>query len=236
VREVTRAQAGLPIVDSVHVLSRIWFAMTALVVAVAMVIQVRAVAQLDAGFFDTDAKRIANIFCFFTIWSNLLVGATCALLAVRLDRPSLAFRAAYLTAIVMIAVTFVVVIVALDPISQYEGKAAAADFLTHKLVPILAVGGWLVFGPRAMVSPAVVRLSVAIPVVWLAFTLARGPLASGYYPYPFVDVADLGYPRVIFNVVVVTGLFLGLAAGANLLDRRLPGITATRAVPAAPRR
>ncbi len=56
-----------------------------------MVIQVRAVAQLDAGFFDTDAKRIANVFCFFTIWSNLLVGGTCALLAVRVDRPSLAF-------------------------------------------------------------------------------------------------------------------------------------------------
>ncbi|MGH9184835.1 MAG: Pr6Pr family membrane protein [Acidimicrobiales bacterium] len=214
-----------------HLWARIWLAATALVVVVAMVIQVRAVAQLDAGFFDTDAKRIANIFCFFTIWSNLLVGATCALLAVRLDRPSLALRAAYLTAVVMIAVTFVVVIVALDPIAQYEGKAAAADFLTHKLVPIVAVGGWLVFGPRAMVSPAVVRLSVAIPVVWLAFTLVRGPLASGYYPYPFVDVAELGYARVLANVVLVTGMFLGLAAGANVLDRRLPGIAATAARP-----
>ncbi len=212
-----------------HVRARIWFALTALVVVVAMVIQVRAVAQLDAGFFDTDAQRITNIFCFFTIWSNLLVGTTTALLAVRLDRPSLAFRAAYLTAVVMIAVTFVVVIVALDPITQYEGKAAVADFLTHKLVPILAVGGWLMFGPRAMVSPAVVRLSVVIPVVWLAFTLIRGPLAGSYYPYPFVDVADLGYARVLVNVVLVTGVFLGLAAGARALDRRLPGMTATRA-------
>ncbi|MGI8792413.1 MAG: Pr6Pr family membrane protein [Acidimicrobiales bacterium] len=222
-----RLWLGLRSVVAMQFWARIWFAVTALVVVVAMVVQVRSVAQLDAGFFDTDAKRIANIFGFFTIWSNLLVGAVCALLAVRLDRPSLAFRAAYLTAVVMIAVTFMVAIVALDPITQYEGKAAAADFLTHKLVPILAVGGWLVFGPRAMVSPAVVRLSVAIPVLWLAFTLARGPLASDYYPYPFVDVADLGYARVLVNVVLVTGLFLGLAAGANVLDRRLPGITAT---------
>ncbi len=202
--------------------ARLWFGVTATVVAVAMVIQVRAVAQLDVGFFDTDTERIANIFCFFTIWSNLLVGATCGLLAVRLHRPSLAFRASYLTAVLMIVVTFVVVIVALDPITQYEGKAAAADFLTHKLVPVMAVVGWLLFGPRAMVSPPVVRSAVAIPGVWLAFTLSRGPLASDYYPYPFVDVADLGYARVLVNVVLVAALFLGLAVGAAFLDARLP--------------
>jgi hypothetical protein len=41
--------------------ARLWFAMTALVVAVAMVIQVRAVAQLDTGFFDSDLKRIVDV-------------------------------------------------------------------------------------------------------------------------------------------------------------------------------
>ncbi len=202
--------------------ARVWFGLTASTVGVALVIQIRAVAQLDAGFFDTDAKRIANIFCFFTIWSNMLVGLTCALLAARLERPSLVFRSTYLTAVLMILVTFVVVIVALDPIAQYEGKAAAADFLTHKLVPVLAALGWLLFGPRSMVSAGVVRASIVVPLGWLTFTLVRGPMASDYYPYPFVDVGDLGYARVLINVVFVTALFLGLAVGAHALDRRLP--------------
>jgi hypothetical protein len=192
-------------------------------VLMTMIIQVRAVAELESGFFDTDGERIANIFCFFTIWSNLLVGATSAALAVRLDRPSLAFRSIHLAATVMILVTFVVVIVALDPISDYEGTAATADFLTHKLVPVLAVAGWVAFGPRGSADRAAVRASIAIPVAWLAFTLVRGPFASDFYPYPFIDVADLGYPRVLLNVALVTGLVLGSATAFRTLDDRLTG-------------
>lgn len=198
-----------------------WFGATAAVVALALLVQVRAVARLDTGFFDTDAERIANIGCFFTIWSNVLVGVTAGMLAVRLDRRSTVFRTAYLTAVLMIVVTFVVVIVALDPITQYEGKAAAADFLTHKLVPVLALVGWVAFGPRGMVSTTVARATIVVPLAWLAFTLVRGPLAGDYYPYPFVDVTDLGYARVLVNVVAITGLFLALAAGAHWADRRL---------------
>ena len=218
---------AVPYGGVVHRWARAWFGLTAATVAVAIAVQVHAVAELDSGFFDTDAQRIANIFCFFTIWSNLLVGATCGLLALRLERVSLVFRAAYLSAVLMIVVTFVVVIVALDPITEYEGTAATADFLTHKLVPVLAASGWLLFGPRAMVTPTVVRASLVVPIAWLAFTLIRGPLASDYYPYPFINVADLGYLRVLVNVVLITGLMLGLAAIAYVLDRRLPGIAAS---------
>jgi hypothetical protein len=98
--------------------ARLWFGATAAVVLIAIVIQVSVVADAESGFFHSDADRVANIFCFFTIWSNLLVGATCALLAARLDRTSLIFRTAYLTSVLMITVTFVVVIVALDPITK----------------------------------------------------------------------------------------------------------------------
>jgi hypothetical protein len=47
--------------------ARVWFGLTALAVVVGMVIQLRATARLDEGFFDSDAKRVANVFCFFTI-------------------------------------------------------------------------------------------------------------------------------------------------------------------------
>jgi hypothetical protein len=57
-------------------------------------------------------------------------------------------------------------------------------------------------------------------VLWLVFTLIRGE-AVGFYPYPFVDVGDLGYPKVLVNCLLVALLFLVLAFGATLLDRRL---------------
>ena len=65
------------------VLARIWFAATALVVLAGLVTQVVATARLDAGYFDSDASRIANVFCYFTVQSNLIVLVTSALLALR---------------------------------------------------------------------------------------------------------------------------------------------------------
>ncbi|WP_436794100.1 Pr6Pr family membrane protein [Actinospongicola halichondriae] len=202
--------------------ARIWFGLTAVVVAIAVVVQMRATLRLDEGFFDNDLKRVLNIFVFFTVQSNLLVGVTSGLLAARFDRVSTAFRALYLAALLDITVTGVVFQIALADLDQLQGKAAAADFLLHKAVPILAVLGWLLFGPRGLFDRRIIPLAAAVPVAWVAFTLARAPFASDFYPYPFVDVTDLGYPRVVLNLVVITAFFFGLAAGAVALDRRLP--------------
>jgi hypothetical protein len=64
------------------------------------------------------------------------------------------------------------------------------------------------------------------PLLWLAFTLIRGE-GVGFYPYPFVDVSEHGYGRVLLNCLFVALLFLALAAGANLLDRRISQRTTT---------
>jgi hypothetical protein len=61
-------------------------------------------------------------------------------------------------------------------------------------------------------------LSLIFPVLWLAFTLVRGAVIH-WYPYPFIDVTRLGYPKAALNCVWVAALFLGLAVpgppGAN---------------------
>jgi hypothetical protein len=53
------------------------------------------------------------------------------------------------------------------------------------------------------------------------FTLIRGAIAH-WYPYPFIDVTQLGYGGVAVNCLWVALLMLGLAAGATVLDDRLP--------------
>nr|WP_262982615.1 Pr6Pr family membrane protein [Rhodococcus sp. MTM3W5.2] len=50
----------------------------------------------------------------------------------------------------------------------------------------------------------------------------RGPLSSDWYPYPFADVHELGYLRVLINGLVIGLLFVALAAAAAWLDKRLP--------------
>jgi hypothetical protein len=200
---------------------RLWFAATALVVAVGLVVQLVATSRLESGFFDSQAGRIVNVFCFFTVQSNIIVLVTSALLAVRVSRLPRWFWVLRLDGVLCIAVTFVVFHLALASLQDLDGLAKLADVLLHTASPVLCVLGWLLFGPRGRTSWPAVRLAMLFPVGWLVFALVRGPLVGDYYPYPFLDVGVHGYRRVLLNSLVVAVLFLGLATGAHLLDRRL---------------
>jgi hypothetical protein len=203
-------------------LARTWFAATALAVLAGLVIQVFVTAAATQGLFRTPTGRALNLLAFFTIDSNLIVGVTSLLLALRLSRSSTVFSVARMTGLVAITITGIVYHVALRGLFELDSWALAADMILHTVVPILAVVGWLSFGPGRLTSRRIAVLSVIFPVAWLGFTLIRGA-AIGWYPYPFIDVAKIGYVRAIVSAVWVAVLFLAVAAGATVIDRRLPG-------------
>jgi hypothetical protein len=209
-----------------QVVARCCFGATALAVAAGMGLNVVVTATNPDVLFPTVPGRLVNLFCYFTNQSNLIVGAACLLLALRLHRTSTVFRVVRLTGLVGITITGVVYHIALAQLRELTGHAAVADFMLHMLVPILCVVGWLAFGPRGLTSTRVLLLTLLYPAAWLVFTLIRGA-AIGYYLYPFLDVGELGYGLVARNVAVITLLFLAVAAVATALDRRLPRVTAS---------
>ena len=83
--------------------ARIWFASNALVVLVGLLIQIPVAMDNDSGYFDTPLKRGLNVFVFFTVQSNIIVGVTSFLLALRLQRSALVFRVFRLNGVVGIA-------------------------------------------------------------------------------------------------------------------------------------
>ena len=201
--------------------TRAWFGATAGCVAAGVVISAVTAANNSAGHFHPAAARLFNTFAFFTILSNLLVGAAALLLAIRLERSSLWFSVLRLSGLTAITVTGIVFHAVLAQTLDLKSWAAAGNELVHTVVPIMAVVGWLMLGPRGLVSKRVAWLSLIFPACWLGFTLIRGAIAH-WYPYPFIDVTQLGYGGVAINCVWVTLLMLGLAAGATVLDARLP--------------
>jgi hypothetical protein len=201
-------------------LARACFGVTALVVLVGLAIQLPVAMDNTEGFFDTPAKRGLNMFTFFTVQSNILVGVSTALLALDRARPTTAFRTLRLTALVGITLTFIVFHLALRELQDLTGQAAVADFLLHTASPLLCVGGWLLFGPRGQTSRSTVLLSLVFLVAWGTFTLVRGEIV-GWYPYPFMEPFEHGYLRVALNLVLVGAIFVGLSAGAHWLDGRL---------------
>jgi hypothetical protein len=200
--------------------ARAWFAVTAAVVVAALAVQIPITAGAEGGRFATAAERVANLFAFFTIQSNVLVGVTCVLLALDPHRRSALFRTLRLCALLGITVTALVYHAVLADLTVLVGAEWYADQLFHSVTPLLAVAGWVLFGPRGMVDGRVVLWSLAFPVTWLVFTLARGGIID-WYPYPFTDVTALGYGAVALNCLLVALLFLGLAAGLLVLDRLL---------------
>jgi hypothetical protein len=200
--------------------ARGWFAATAAAVFGGLALQLMVTADATGGFFDSSAERVLNVFCFFTIQSNVLVGIACALLALDPARSSTAFAVLRLSSVVAIVVTGIVYHTLLGDLFELGRLARVADDTLHTVTPVMAVVGWLAFGPRGRTSARIAALSAVFPVCWMVFTLIRGELV-GFYPYPFVDVHELGYAGVAVRSVVIAVLYLGLAAGAVALDRRL---------------
>lgn len=210
---VTKARVG-----------RWWHILTFAVASVALVLQLALIISGEnvlagVGQPVPDVERVRRFFSYFTIQSNFLVAASTYLI-VRRRADSRAFRVIRLSSLVGITVTGIVAAVALPPSPLYSTLNLLCDRLLHIVVPVLAFVGWLAFGPRGKVLRQDLLPSLIWPIAWLATTLALGPIVN-WYPYPFINVAEIGYGRTLLNCAVIAVLFLALAALAGWVDRRL---------------
>jgi hypothetical protein len=195
------------------------FLATALLVVVALVIQMAVTANQTGGHFASGPARVANIYAFFTIQSNIIVAVTCLLLVTGRRLDSVAFAAFRLVGLVDITITRVVYQTVLAG-QKLTPWGTVADVLLHAVVPGLAIAAWLLFGPRGLASWRVSAYAFLVPLAWVIFTLIRGA-AIHWYPYPFIDVDRQGYARVALNVAVITLIYWLLCWAVIALDRRL---------------
>ena len=204
--------------------ARIWFVLTAVAAVVALAMQIPISAGDVDGDFDTPAARVANLFTLFTVLTNLVVAASCLQCAFRPDVRSTFWRTLRVDAVLGIVIVAVVYHTLLAGLDDLRGTEVVVNLLWHTVIPIATVLGWLVFGPRGALDVRVVAWSVAFPLVWLGFTLVRGAVID-WYPYPFVEVSELGYAQVALNCLGITALFLVLSAAMMAVDRMLARAT-----------
>ncbi len=208
--------------------ARRWHLLTAVVAIVALALQLALVIRggqvLDEVEPPVIGLRLARFIAYFTIQSNVLVAVVATTLAIDPLRDGPRWRVVRLAAITGITVTGLVHFVLLRPLLHLDGADWAADKLLHMVVPVLAVAGWAVFGPRPRVTRSVAGWVLVWPIAWLLVTLLVGGL-TGWYPYPFLDHREDGAAAVAVTSVGVTVLFLALLALASYVDRRLPGLS-----------
>jgi hypothetical protein len=93
----------------------------------------------------------------------------------------------------------------------------------HVVSPIGFVTAWLVLGPRRRLRSAMVPAAFVLPVAWLVVTFVRGALVD-WYPYPFLDVTEIGLPASILNASAILVVAALLALLFRALDAILPGL------------
>ncbi|TDD66275.1 hypothetical protein E1262_22635 [Jiangella aurantiaca] len=206
--------------------ARWWHLVTVLVIAVSLIAQLVLVIQgtnvlvEDGEEAPSTAMRVVNFFSFFTVQSNILLGAGAAVLAANPRADGRRFRVLRIAGLIGISVTGVVYVTLLRGLVDLHGVAQLTNLGFHYLSPLLGVIGWLLFGPWPRFSPRVLVISLAWPVAWLVYTLIRGEIVD-WHPYPFIDVGDLGYGRTLLNSAGVTVLLLGVGWLFATGDRRL---------------
>ncbi|KQW71519.1 hypothetical protein ASE17_01060 [Phenylobacterium sp. Root77] len=200
---------------------RTYRSLAALVVWFGLLLQYYLIVQGQTG--PAFATRTVNFFSYFTILSNLLAGAALSAPTVAPASPLGRFFSAptVRTAVVLYtSVTAATYIVILQGLWKPEGLQWVADVTLHYVTPTLFLLDWLIFTPKGTLRASSAAPWLLFPLAFGLYSLARGPL-TGFYPYPFLNVTDLGLGKVVVNMAVMSAFFLAVGLGFVLLDRLL---------------
>jgi hypothetical protein len=159
--------------------------------------------------------RVFDLFSYFTIWSQVVVVIAFYALyknQIRKDRYTTLLLP---TAIMMITITGIMFYALIYPVSPPEGANVYPSFVSHFVVPVLAVTVWLAIGPRGFMNVRVIPSLFIIPIIWVGLTLVRG-IVSTQYPYGVLDVTDIGYMGFFITIIaiIIFGAILGLVYSA----------------------
>ena len=135
--------------------ARVWHGATFAVALFGLVAQLVLAIQGAGVLVDVDPpslpERLVRLVGYFTIQSNVLVAVTAFTLLRNPGRDGPAWRAVRVAAVVGITITGIVHWLFLRPLLDLTGWSYLCDKLLHVVVPLLAVLGWLLFGPRPRV-------------------------------------------------------------------------------------
>lgn len=179
----------------------------------------------------TLAEAAVRLLAYFTILTNILVALAMTLpwlapeskLGSFFSRPSV--RTAIACYIIVVSTVYYAI---LRKLWNPGGLQYLADTIEHCIAPTLYLIDWLVFVPKGTVSARSVPSWLIYPLGYAAYSLFHGAL-TGFYPYPFLDVAQLGFQRVAFNMGVLTAAFAVLGLILVGADRLLGAVEARRA-------
>lgn len=162
-------------------------------------------------------NRIASVpettirfFSFFTILTNLIVAIYFTVLRLK-KTTSLLFRLekpGVLSAVTLyISIVGLVYQVVLRSIWSPTGMQKLVDELLHSIIPLFVIVFWYVYENHKENQWKFIPSWLIYPSLYLVYILVRGNF-SNFYPYPFVNVTQLGLQQVLINSGVLVLVFI----------------------------
>ncbi|MGF6851075.1 hypothetical protein QFZ51_006310 [Chitinophaga sp. W3I9] len=154
-------------------------------------------------------ENFIRYFSYFTLLTNAMVAISSTVLLVAPNSSWGRFFARTTTATaITVYITIVALIynVILRPLYQFEGLQKILNEVQHVIVPVLFVLYWCVFVNKSSLQWKDFLPWLWYPLIYVLFVLIRGSF-SGFYPYPFINLNDLGFRQTLINAVGMGVLF-----------------------------
>ncbi|WP_034045492.1 Pr6Pr family membrane protein [Wocania ichthyoenteri] len=172
-------------------------------------------------------EMIIRFFSFFTILTNILVALyfTASTFNLKIVPFKWFFSKGTLTAITaFILIVGLVYQIALRGVWQPTGLQYIVDELLHTIIPLYVFIYWCFNVSKNDLQIKPIFRWLLYPVLFIIFILVRGYF-SGFYPYPFLDVPEIGYDKTLLNIVIIfittlTMLTILLLVGKTIIKKQ----------------
>ena len=166
--------------------------------------------RVSLHLLNNDYAATLKVFLsYFTVLTNIMVALcfTCLSFVKRTESGHLFTQASTLTAItIYIVVVGLIYNITLRGLASPVGWARLADELLHVVSPLIFLFFWIFFVKKSTLQYRQAITWLTYPLLYVVFIVVRGYLINKY-PYPFIDVAQLGYPKAILNAIVILFVF-----------------------------
>ena len=174
---------------------------------VSVTVLVAIVSQLLHGIDNNPNFNITNFLSFFTIESNIF-GAIVMLVSAgflaknkwssKLDN----FRGAATLYMTVTGITYFLLLRGIE--DQLQTPVPWINIVLHYAFPIAILIDWFISPISRKITFAKTLAWLSFPIAYVIYSLLRG-LVVFWYPYPFLNPFEQGYPKVI-----VASIFIAL--------------------------
>ena len=148
-----------------------------------------------------------DMFRYFTIQSNFIVGGYFLLAALHPIKNNPSFQKILGGVMIYITITFFVYMILLEPIYSPQGLQLVGSILCHYITPILVIAYTMFYKNDYHFVNKDIKLWIIYPLVYLLFLLLHGLITNDYI-YPFFQVSNVGVIGLIIVVLFMVVFFL----------------------------